>query len=132
MGRLFPDTMAVAEDYYKRTNIFPIMHVLGVRTNLSEAHPWLPGALLKAFSNAKAMAITALEDTSATKVTMPFVEDNLARAKLLSDDLWSYGALNNRHVLETFLAAHHDQGLSPRKLEFEELFHPSTLESYSL
>ncbi len=132
VGRLFPDTMAVAEDYYKRTNIFPIMHVLGVRTSLSETHPWLPGALLKAFSSAKAMAITALEDTSATKVTMPFVEDNLARAKLLSDDLWSYGALNNRHVLETFLAAHHDQGLSPRKLEFEELFHPSTLESYSL
>ena len=46
IGRLFPDTVAEAEAYFSRTNIFPIMHVLGVRRSLAEKHPWLPGALV--------------------------------------------------------------------------------------
>jgi len=133
VGRLFADTVAEAENYYKKTSIFPIMHVLGLRRSLAEAHPWLPGALLKAFSQAKAVAEEALADTSATKVTMPFVEDNLARARaLMGGDIWPYGVGANHKVLETFLGYHHAQGLSPRKVDLEELFHPATVEAYSL
>ncbi|MGI9424464.1 MAG: ABC transporter substrate-binding protein [Hyphomicrobiaceae bacterium] len=131
--RLFRDSMTVAEDYYRRTGIFPIMHVLGVRRRLAEAHPWLPGALLKGFSAAKALAEEALGDTSATKVTMPFVEDTLTRARsFMGPRLWTYGVDANRHVLEAFLEQHHDQGLSPRRVQLDELFHPATIESYSL
>ncbi|WP_210257481.1 ABC transporter substrate-binding protein [Chelativorans sp. ZYF759] len=133
VDRLFADTVAEAEAYYRKTRIFPIMHVLGVRRSLAEQHGWLPGALLKAFSQSKAAAEAALSDTSATKVTMPFVEDNLARARrLMGPDIWSYGLSGNEHVLETFLRYHHAQGLSPRKVEVAELFHPATLEAYSL
>ena len=133
VGRLFPDGINAASEHYKRTGIFPIMHVLGVRQELAEAHPWLPGALLKAFSESKAVAEAALADTSATKVTMPFVEDVLAMARnLIGSDIWTYGVPGNRHVLETFLDLHHRQGLSPRQLAVEELFHPSTYEAYSL
>ena len=77
VGRLFADGIKAASDHYARTRIFPIMHVLGLRQSLADAHPWLPGALLKAFTQAKTMAQQALADTSATKVTMPFVEDTL-------------------------------------------------------
>jgi 4,5-dihydroxyphthalate decarboxylase len=132
IDRLFPDTMAAAEAYYRRTRIFPIMHVLGVRRSLAEDHPWLPGALFKAFSEAKRLAEAALADTSAAKVTMPFVEDVLRRARRLDPDLWSYGAAANAHVLDAFLAAHHAQGLSSRRLSVDALFHPSTMESFSL
>jgi len=133
VDRLFPDTVAEAEDYFRRTRIFPIMHVLGLRRTLADAHPWLPGALLKAFSQAKALAEAALADTSATKVTMPFVEDNLSRARrLMGPEIWSYGLAGNAHVLETFLEYHHRQGLSPRWVELAELFHPATVEAYSL
>lgn len=133
VGRLFSDSIAAAEDYFRRTRIFPVMHLLGLRKDLAEAHPWLPGALLKAFTEAKAVAEEALADTSATKVTMPFVEDTLARARaLMGPDPWSYGLAPNRHVLEAFLGYHHAQGLSPRLLAPEELFHPATLEAYSL
>jgi 4,5-dihydroxyphthalate decarboxylase len=133
VARLFADTVAVAEDYFRRTRIFPIMHVLGLRRALADAHPWLPGALLKAFGQAKAAAEAALADTSATKVTMPFVEDNLARARrLMGPDLWRYGLAGNGHVLETFLRYHHEQGLSPRRVTMAELFHPATVEAYSL
>ena len=133
VGRLFNDTVAEAENYFRKTGVFPIMHVLGVRRSLADQHPWLPGALLKAFTKAKIMAEETLADTSATKVTMPFVEDNLARAKaLMGDNIWSYGLSANRNVLETFLRYHHAQGLSPRKVDVDELFHPATVEAYSL
>ncbi len=133
VGRLFADSVGAAEDYYRRTRIFPIMHVLGLRRSLAEGHPWLPGALLKGFSEAKRMAQEALQDTSATKVTMPFVEDTLNRAQaLMGADPWPYGVAANAHVLERFLDYHHAQGLSPRRVQLDELFHPSTLEAYSL
>ncbi len=133
VGRLFADTIAEAESYYRKTAIFPIMHVLGVRRSLADGHPWLPGALLKAFTQAKQVAEKALSDTSATKVTMPFVEDNLARAHaLMGADIWPYGLDANRKTLEKFLTYHNAQGLSPKKVEVEELFHPATVEAYSL
>ena len=133
VGRLFADGITAASQHYARTRIFPIMHVLGLRQALADAHPWLPGALLKAFSAAKTMAQQALADTSATKVTMPFVEDTLTTARqLIGPDIWTYGVAGNEHVLDTFLELHHRQGLSKRRLQVDELFHPATYEAYSL
>lgn len=133
IGRLFTDPTAAATAYYRRTGIFPIMHLLGVRRALAERHPWLPTALFKAFEQAKNQALVHLSDTSATKITLPFVEEQLENARhLMGADYWSYGVATNRHVLDTFLEYHHRQGLSPRRIGVEELFHPSVLESYSL
>ena len=92
IGWLFDDPTATAKDYYRRTGVFPIMHVLGVRKELAAQHPWLPGAVLKAFSQAKAAALDKLADTSASKVTLPFVEEQLKAAReTLGEDYWSYG-----------------------------------------
>jgi 4,5-dihydroxyphthalate decarboxylase len=133
VGWLFPDPVAAAKDYFKRTGIFPIMHIVGVRRTLAEQHPWLPGAVLKAFEQAKAAALAQLSDTSATKVTLPFVEERLNEARaLMGEDFWSYGLAANRKTLETFLRLHHAQGLSPRLLTAEELFHPGTHEGFKL
>lgn len=133
VARLFRDSVSVASEYYRRTGIFPIMHLLGVRRGLAEQHPWLPNALLKAFSESKRIALEGLADTSATKVTLPFVEEQLSNARdLLGRDFWSYGVPANRKVLDAFLEHHHRQGLSSRRVAVEELFHPSTLESYSI
>lgn len=133
VGRLFGDSIAAAEDWYHRTGIFPVMHLLGLRRSLAEAHPWLPGTLVKAFTESKRVSQEALADTSATKVTMPFVEDNLARARtLIGPDPWTYGVKGNEATLEAFLDYHYRQGLSPRRLALDELFHPASLEAYSL
>jgi 4,5-dihydroxyphthalate decarboxylase len=133
IGWLFRDPVAAAKDYYQRTGIFPIMHLIGVRRTLAEKHPWLPGALLKAFEQSKAQAMAHLWDTSATKVSMPFVEERVAEAReLMGDDYWPYGLDANRKTLETFLRHHHSQGLSSRLLKPEELFHPGTLESFKI
>jgi len=133
IGWLFDDPTAAAKDYFRRTRIFPIMHVVGVRKTLVDAHPWLPGALQKAFTQARDVALEALNDTSATKVTMPFVEEQLKAARdTLGPDYWSYGVAGNEVTLDTFLRHHHSQGLSSRRLSVEEVFHPSTYESYAI
>lgn len=130
VGWLFADPTAVAKDYYKRTQVFPIMHVVGVRKELAAQHPWLPAAVLKAFEQSKQAAIAHLSDTSATKVTLPFVEEQLKAAReTLGEDFWSYGVAPNLRTLQTFLKHHHAQGLSKRLMTVEELFHPATYET---
>lgn len=131
VGWLFDDPAAVAADWYRRTGIFPIMHLLGVRRTLAEQHPWLPGALAKAFGASKRMAMTRLADPSASKVTLPFLEEAVASARaLMGEDWWPYGLTRNRATLETFLRHHHEQGLSPRLVAVEELFHPAAVEEH--
>jgi 4,5-dihydroxyphthalate decarboxylase len=133
VGMLFPDPIAASKDYFKRTGIFPIMHITGIRRSLVEQHPWLPAAVFKAFSQSKEKCLEALEDTAATKVTLPFVEDQLRLAReFMGHDFWSYGLEANRKVLETFLRFHHKEGLSSRLVAPEELFHPSTHESFAI
>ena len=127
---LFPDPAAAARDYYHRTGIFPIMHLVGIRHQLARDNPWLPAAVLKAFDRSKAIALAQLSDVSATKVTMPFVEEQLrAIRRLMGEEYWPYGLAANKTVLDAFLAHHHRQGLSNRRLQVEELFHPATHES---
>jgi 4,5-dihydroxyphthalate decarboxylase len=133
VGWLFPDPVRAATEYFTQTRIFPIMHVLGVRRDLVERHPWLPAAVTKAFTRAKTVAIERLLDPSASKITLPFTEERVREARaLMGEDFWSYGLEANRHVLETFLRHHHRQGLSPRQLTPDELFAPSSLEAFRI
>jgi 4,5-dihydroxyphthalate decarboxylase len=79
------------------------------------------------------VALVRLGDTSATKVTMPFVEEQLKHVRdLMGPDYWSYGVAANRKALDTFLRHHHAQGLSSRRLAVDELFHPTTFEAFKL
>ena len=133
VGWLFDDPTATAKDYFKRTGIFPIMHVVGVKKELAAQHPWLPGAVLKAFTAAKARALDQLSDTSATKVMLPFVEEQLRAAReTMGDDFWAYGVQASRRTLEAFVRHHHAQGLSARQMSVDEIFHPATYESFSV
>jgi 4,5-dihydroxyphthalate decarboxylase len=133
VGWLYADPTAAAQDYYRRTRIFPIMHVVGVRKELVAQHPWLPVAIYKAFEAAKAIALDRLADPSAPKVSLPFLEEQIAAAQqLMGRDYWPYGVAANRATLEAFLAHHHEQGLSQRKLALQELFAPTTCEMHKI
>jgi 4,5-dihydroxyphthalate decarboxylase len=133
VGYLFPDPIKAAQDYFKRTGIFPIMHLVGVRRSIVEQHPWLPAAVFKAFSQAKDVALEALADPSASKVTLPFMEERVNEARAdMGEDFWSYGIAGSRKTLENFLHHHHAQGLSSRLVTPEELFHPGTHEQFKI
>jgi len=133
IGWLFPDPIVAAKDYFSRTGIFPIMHLVGIRRTLVERHPWLPAAALKAFEQSKKAALEHLSDTSASKVTLPFVDEQLkAIREAMGEDFWSYGVAPNRKTIETFLKRHHAEGLSSRLVTVEEMFHPATHESFAI
>ncbi len=106
---------------------------MGSARGLARRHPWLPRAVYKAFEKAKEAGLKKLSDTSATKVTLPFVEEQLSDARgLMGHDFWSYGVEANRKVLDYFLAQHHGEGLSSRRVQVDELFHPATYETFKL
>lgn len=129
VDRMFPDYRAAEKDYFRRTGIFPIMHLVGLRRSIYEKHPWVAVNLYKAFLEAKAHAMYELSQIGHLFASLPWaVRERDETVALMGEDYWSYGAHENRKVLETFLGYHHHQGLSKRLVALDELFAPSTLE----
>jgi 4,5-dihydroxyphthalate decarboxylase len=127
--RLFPDVRAAEIDYYKKTGVFPLMHVVAIRTDSIKANPGLPKAVFEMYSKAKQIAYANLETTTSLKVTLPWVTQEFEDTrKLMGKNFWPYGIEANRKELELVMRYTHEQGLVKRRLKFEELFHPSTLE----
>ena len=131
--RLFPDYMAVERDYFRRTRVFPIMHVIALRRDVYRANPWAATSLFKAFVASQRITYEGLQVTAALKTMLPWQVAAVEEAKReMGEDWWSYGFPSNRHVLKTFLRYHHEQGLSRRLLRPEELFAPETLEAFKI
>lgn len=129
VARLFKDPRKEEEQYFRKTGIFPIMHVIIVQREIYEKHSWIAVELYKAFCEAKKLVIGNYSRTEALHATLPWIHDELDRtAKIMGDDWWPYGIRKNRHVLETFLRYHHEQGLSKKLMTIEELFAPETLD----
>lgn len=130
VGRLFGDNYIEAEkDYFRRTKIFPIMHMIGIRKSLVEQNPWLPVSVYKAFIKAKALAVKELDEICHLAVTLPWMVYHHNEAKeLMGEDYWPYGLEANYHTIETFSRYHFDQGLSKRRVPPEELFAASALD----
>jgi 4,5-dihydroxyphthalate decarboxylase len=127
--RLFPDFRAAEQEYYRKTRVFPIMHVIAVRRDFVNANPGLPKALYSMYSQAKQAAYDDLETTTALKVTLPWAtQEFLDTQKLMGDNYWPYGVKANRKELELVMRYTHEQGLAKRRLRVEEVFHPATLE----
>ena len=131
--RLFENYPEVEKEYFRRTRIFPIMHTVAIRRELYEAHPWIAMSLYKAFAAAQKVAYDDLAQTAALKTMLPWLTAHVEEARReLGEDFWPYGFHANRHVLDTFLRYHHEQGLSRRRLAPEELFAPETMEQFRI
>jgi 4,5-dihydroxyphthalate decarboxylase len=129
IARLFPDTRAAETAYYKKTGLFPIMHLIGIRKTLVEKYPWLPVSVYKAFCDAKAIAMTNLRDVNALLVTLPFLEaETRETAAVMGDDFWRYGVNENLREIEALTQYIHEQGLADRRVAVEELFAAPTFD----
>ena len=131
--RLFENTHAAEREYFERTRIFPIMHLVAIRRDVYEKHRWVAQALYKGFTEAQRMAYEDLHQTAALKVMLPWLIQHLADTeKLMGKDFWPYGYQPNVEAITRLLRYHHEQGLSKRQLKPEEIFAPETLESYRI
>ncbi|MBV9742823.1 MAG: ABC transporter substrate-binding protein [Acidobacteriia bacterium] len=131
--RLFPDYPVIEREYYNKTKIFPIMHVVVIRRDVYESNRWLAQSLYKALAKAKRLASEDLRETAALKVMLPWALEHVAETEaLMGLDFWPYGLEDNAHALRTFLRYSWEQGLSPRQLDPGDLFAPETLESFKI
>jgi 4,5-dihydroxyphthalate decarboxylase len=131
--RLFEDYVDVERAYFRKTRIFPIMHTVVLRRDLYEANPWIALSLYKAFEEARLQVVENLYTTSALTTMLPWQIAHVEEARReLGEDWWPYGFAANRHVLDTFLRYHHEQGLSRTRLAPEALFAPETLEGFRI
>lgn len=131
--RLFENYEPVEEAYYRKTGIFPIMHVLAVKTEVLERYPWLAMNLYKAFDEAKQRSMERLQDITASCAPVPWLRSYSDRMKsLFGEDFWPYGLEPNRRTLEAFLLFAYEQGVCHRKVEPEELFPKQVLSSYKV
>ncbi|KAB5575344.1 4,5-dihydroxyphthalate decarboxylase [Coniochaeta sp. 2T2.1] len=132
---LFPNYKEVEADYFTRTHIFPIMHVVAIKRAVYEANPWIAKTLTKAFGKALELAYEPLQERAALRYMLPWLDDHVAETKKLmggKERWWQDGFEENKHVLEKFLEYSYNQGLANRKFKPEELFAPSSLESFVL
>lgn len=126
--RLFRDPRAAEEEYFRTTGIFPIMHVVVVRREVVEEHPWVARNLLEAFEQSKAQAMRRMRDPRV--VSLAWLRWLIEHERqLLGPDPWMYGlGAGNRNNLDTFLRYAAEQGVAARKLEVDELFFDSVRE----
>ncbi len=131
--RLFENYVDVERAYYRKTRIFPIMHTVVIRRDVYRKNPWIAGSLFEAFVEAKQRVYENLYTTSALTTMLPWQIAQVEEVRReMGDDWWPYGFGPNRNVLDTFLRYHHEQGLSKRRLQPEELFAPETLDAFKV
>ncbi|MEE9277887.1 MAG: PhnD/SsuA/transferrin family substrate-binding protein [Dehalococcoidia bacterium] len=121
LKRPFADLGQTQRQYYERTGIFPIVHLLVCQEDLLASDPGAADRLDAIFQESKRIAYTDLQDESRTALPLirTYIDDSVA---LFGDDPYRDGLEANRQALETFLHACHRQGLTSRLVEVDELF----------
>ncbi len=124
--RLFANFGDVERTYYKKTGFFPIMHTIGIRTELLNKHPWLAQAAFEAFVKARDIAINRLNDIwlgSANRISLPWMHETMEMTRdIMGEDYWSYGIKANWTQIDWMCQQSVDQYLAKTRLQPEELF----------
>ena len=125
--RMFADPKLVEQQFYRDTNIFPIMHLVVIRADVVDKYPFLPRALFDAFEESKALAVKRLRDPRRVSLAwLRYLQDE--ERALLGPDPWNYGLdEQNEHTLSVFLDYAVRQGIAARRMKPAQLFHPATI-----
>lgn len=124
--RLFPDYRAREQDYFRRTRIFPIMHLVVIRKNLYERHPFVATSLYNAFCAAKDWARQKMRFPGTLRYMLPWLPDDIEEIDdLFGGDCWPYGVEPNRPTLEALVKYMAEQGLIAEPIPVEKLFVPT-------
>jgi 4,5-dihydroxyphthalate decarboxylase len=124
--RLFSKPREVEAEYYRKTRIFPIMHIVVMRRAVYEKNRWLAAALINAFQSAKQHSFDRFRE-GLYPLPWQNLDFDFARG-VMGDDIYSYGVKQNLPTLQAATLYSHEQGLTERRFEPAELFAPETLD----
>ncbi len=128
--RMFNDPKLAELVYWKKTGIFPIMHVIAIKREVVERDPWVAMNLMQAFEAAKERSLERMLDITASHMPLPWISSYAEQARdIMGDDFWPYGVEANRVTLNAFLSFAWEQGVCHRNLSPEDIFVESTLSS---
>jgi len=131
--RLFPNYREVEREYFARTRIYPIMHVLVLRRDIYERDRWVARNLMDAFEQAKNRSMERVSEFGLSHLPMPWVPDHARQwRELAGDDFWPYGIEPNRPTLSAYLQYAYEQGVATKPLKVDELFVPETREKFKI
>lgn len=123
--RLFPDFHATEKDYYKRTHIFPIMHLVAIQRDVYEKNPEIAQSLYDAFDESKAQAIARMREVGALAYMTPWLADHIREMdEVFGPDAWPYGIAPNLPTLNALVAYMAEQGVVARAPNVDSLFVP--------
>lgn len=121
--RLFPTYPEDEKAYYRRTGLFPIMHMVAIRREVYEAHPFIARSLYRAFDAAKHAALAHMNRLAALRYMLPWMPAELEEMRaIFGNDPYPYGVEANRHTLETMMGYMVEQGIIAAPVKLEELF----------
>ena len=121
--RLFPDYWDMEQDYYQRTKVWPIMHIVSLQKRVLDSDPWVARNLFDAFLESKRRSLERLLDPAVSRYPLAWLP---AYARQMNDlfggDPFPYGIEENRPTLEQFLRYTYEQGIAKRHATPEEIF----------
>lgn len=121
--RLFPDYKTEEQRYFKATGIFPLSHVIAMHKDFVAKHPEAPVALLKAYRQARDVALDRIEGSDPVILTISWASALLAEQRaLMGEHYWAYNIEDNRRSLEAVTEFAYQQGLTPTKLDYMSFF----------
>jgi 4,5-dihydroxyphthalate decarboxylase len=128
--RLFPNYREIERDYYKRTGIFPIMHLVAMRRDTHEKYPFAATSLYEALKASRRRALALMRETWALRFMLPWMTADIDEIdEVFGGDPWPDGVEANRKTLEALVTYMHEQGLIAAPLPIEKIFLP-TYESH--
>jgi 4,5-dihydroxyphthalate decarboxylase len=131
--RLFRDYRSAEAEYWMKTRIFPIMHVLALRRDVYEQNRWIAMNLFQAFLEAKRRSLARVSEFGLSHLPMPWLPDHVRQwQEIAGEDFWPYGIEANRPTLEAFLQYGYEQGVCKKRLKVEDLFAPETAQSFKI
>ena len=121
--RFFPDFQRAEREYYKRTGIYPIMHLVAIRREVYEQNPWVAASLFNAMNKAKNLALDRMRNEEALPYMMPWMAEQLNELRaVFGNDPWPYGVEPNRKTLEAMMSYLVEQGFIPTAIPLEKVF----------
>jgi 4,5-dihydroxyphthalate decarboxylase len=119
--RLFPDYVAVEREFYSRTGIYPMMHALVANAALLRDQPWVAASLRAAFEQAKQIALDQLRYPRTVTLAWAAAYRE-GEIQVFGHDPYVFGVEANRAALEALATYSHEQGLTRRRFDVDELF----------
>jgi len=119
--RLFTDSKAVEQEYFRRTRIFPTSHAITFHSSYLAKYPAAAQEMFDACLEAKNLSLR--DDADATYSNFAWNRQVWEEQQtVMGPDPWKFGIKGNEKVLETLIRYADEQGLMAKKMTIAEMF----------